>query len=246
MHAIVIPFRGPRTAKSRLATEITDTARRQIARAMFQHVLNVSIEVSGPRRVLVVTGSRTAAAIAKRCGASALWESTAGHNEAVAEAITHLRGRGATTAAIVAADLPLLKSANIAALERCARDGNVGIAPDRTLIGTNALSLPLSLAFTFHFGANSLAYHRLEGRRLGANVSVIRQAGLASDVDTPHDLDLLADPAALSTLPSVGARAYRGLPMSGARLDAALYRFDGEADTFADDHQAQRRSAAHD
>lgn len=228
MHVVVIPFRGPASAKSRLAASITDTARRQISRAMFQHVLNVSCDVTGSRRVLVVTGSRTATVIARRCGASVLRDMTTGHNEAVAAGIEHLRARGATTAAIVAADLPLLQADNLAALERCARDGNVGIAPDRAGSGTNALALPLSVPLTYHFGANSLYRHRREARRYGATVRLLRQLGLAADVDTPDDLELLADPAALSTLPSVGA-AYRGLSYVDAGARPALYRPDAAA-----------------
>lgn len=246
MHAIVIPFRGPGSAKSRLASGVTDTARRQIARGMFQHVLNVACEVSGHRRVLVVTASKTAAAIARRCGAGVLRETTAGHNEAVAEAIDHLRTRGATTAAVVAADLPLLKASNLAVLERCARDGNVGIAPDRSGSGTNALTLPLSLAFKFHFGSDSLYRHQREGRRLGVNVRLVRQPGLASDVDTPADLDLLSDPAALSTLPSVGVMAYRGPSFAGAIVNAALFRLqNGEAE-IGEQCFEQSWSVAHD
>jgi 2-phospho-L-lactate guanylyltransferase len=246
MHAIVIPFRGPGTAKSRLAAGITDTARRQIARGMFQHVLNVACEAAGPRRVLVVTASKTAVAVARRCGAGALRETTAGHNEAVAEAIDHLRTRGATTAAVVAADLPILKASHLAILERCARDGDIGIAPDRSGSGTNALSLPLSLAFRFHFGAGSLFLHQREGRRLAANVRLVRQLGLASDVDTCDDLDLLADPAALSTLPSVGVLAFRGASFGGAVLDAALYRADSAAADIGEQCLVRNWSAAHD
>ena len=37
----------------------------------------------------------------------------------------------------------------------------------------------------------------------------MRQPGLAADVDVPADLALLSDPAALSTLPTVDAGAYR-------------------------------------
>jgi 2-phospho-L-lactate guanylyltransferase len=246
MHAIVIPFRGPGSAKSRLASGITDTARRQIARGMFQHVLNVACEVSGPRRVLVVTASKTAAVIARRCGAGVLRETAAGYNEAVAEAIEHLRTRGATTAAVVAADLPLLKASNLAVLERCGRDGNVGIAPDRSGGGTNALTLPLSLAFKFHFGADSLYRHQREGRRLGATVRLVRQAGLASDVDTPDDLDLLVDPAALSTLPRVGKMAYRGSSFAGAVMNAALYPQERAEAEIGEQCFGHNRSAGHD
>jgi hypothetical protein len=39
----------------------------------------------------------------------------------------------------------------------------------------------------------------------------VRQAGLASDLDTSSDLNLLDEPGALETLPAIGKATYRGL-----------------------------------
>lgn len=211
MHWVVIPFRGPGSAKSRLAEGLSDTARRQVARAMFQHVLNVSCRVAGPKRVLVVTPSVTASRIAKRVGACVLRQVGAGHNEAVTQACAYLRKQGALTATILAADLPLLETSNVVAMIKGARQGNVTIAPDLAGEGTNALALPLTLPFTFHFGEGSYRRHRLQSRDRLALMRSVRQPGLASDVDVVDDLALLDDPAALSTLPSVSANSYRGL-----------------------------------
>lgn len=242
MHAIVIPFRGPATGKSRLAQGISDAARRQIARAMFQHVLNVACATASPSQVLVVTSSRTAGAIARRRGAGVLREATIGHNQAALQAFDHLRSRGMTTAAVVSADLPLLKKTDLRYLEWCAREGAVGIAPDRGDSGTNALAMPLGIPFAFHFGADSRVLHVIQARALGAPVKFARQIGLISDVDTPGDLELLSAPSALSTLPRVGATAYRALSWSGGEMRAA---FEG-VDVAADDARPTIGSATHD
>lgn len=211
MHWVIIPFRGPGSAKSRLAEGLSDTARRQVARAMFQHVLNVSCRAAGPKRVLVVTPSVRASRIAKRVGACVLRQDGTGHNEAVAQACAYLRRHGALTATIVAADLPLLATSDVALLMRRARDGSVAIAPDRAGAGTNALALPLSLPFVFHFGDGSFNRHQQQVRERYVPLRSVRQPGLASDVDVVGDLELLEDPEALSTLPTVGAASYRGL-----------------------------------
>lgn len=211
MHAIVIPFRGPGTGKSRLAAGLSDTARRQVARAMFQHVLNVACRTAGARNVVVVTSSPTAREIARRVGASVLRETRAGHNEAVAQACSFLRTKGALTATVVSADLPLLTRNDIEALTRCARGGEIGVAPDRAGEGTNAIAVPLSLRFEFHFGAGSRTRHVRQALKQGARARLVRQAGLAADVDTPEDLALLADPSALATIPVVDA-VFRGTP----------------------------------
>lgn len=226
MHVIVIPFRGAATGKSRLSSGISDAARRQIARAMFQHVLNVACAAISPRQVLVVTGSRTASAIARRCGAGVLQEASTGQNEAVEQAFGHLRSRSATTAAVVSADLPLLRKSDLKYLEWCAREGAVAIAPDRIGSGTNALAMPLGVPFVFHFGADSRHLHVSRARMLRARVRFARQIGLVSDVDTPAELHLLSDPTALSTLPRVASPAYRALAWSGNSMRAALETVD--------------------
>lgn len=212
MHWIIIPFRGAGTAKSRLAEGLSDEARQQVARAMFQHVLNVACEAAGAKNVLVTSPCRSAIRIARRAGASVLEEKSSGLNEAVEAARAHLHQRGALTATVIAADLPLLKTSNVVALMRCVRDGFIAIAPDRNGNGTNALALPARVPFRFQFGTESRYYHQMQGRHQGFTTRLLRQPGLASDVDSVEDLELLSDPFALATLPQVGNAAFRGVP----------------------------------
>jgi 2-phospho-L-lactate guanylyltransferase len=207
----VIPFRGGERGKSRLAQSLSDVAREHVARAMFQHVTNVAVAAAGAGRVLVVTPSADASKQARKSGAAVLRETSAGQNEAVTQACLHLRGKGATTATIVSADLPLLAQRNLEMLMRRARDGQIALAPDRTGEGTNAIALPLRTELRFHFGEHSYSRHVLHYRRSNLLVRSVRQVELASDVDVAEDLALLSDPAALTTLPSVDAGAYRRL-----------------------------------
>ena len=77
--------------------------------------------------------------------------------------------------------------------------------------GTNAVSVPLSLAFEFCFGTDSYRRHaeQADGAKFG--VSAVKQLGLAADVDVPSDLALLELSGALSTLPA-GARFKHAMP----------------------------------
>ena len=202
MHWVVIPFRGIESAKSRLAGSLSDAARRHIARAMFQHVLNVSCTAVGAKRVMVVTPSGTAARMAKLSGASVLREQEPGLNEAVTRACSLLRSRGNSTATIVASDLPLIGPDHITMLTTRARMGCVGIARDKSGEGTNAVALPLGARFQFAFGEHSFFRH-LRQRSPTLPVTIIRDRALAADVDIPEDLVLLDEPGSLATLPPV-------------------------------------------
>ena len=81
-----------------------------------------------------------------------------GQNPALEMARDQLRLDGAVAATVVATDLPLLIPADLADLMDCTV-GGVAIAPDGAGRGTNALTLPLAVPFTFAFGFN-LGGHR--------------------------------------------------------------------------------------
>ncbi len=192
MHWIVIPFRGPDGAKSRLADALDERQRCALAMAMFQRVLGIACDVNGAVRVLVVTTSAKAAEAAQTCGATALREQGGALNPALGNARAALLLFGATRATVLAADLPDITEADVkAALS--AGNGGVAIAADRHGVGTNAVTLPLGMDFAFAFGPDSFAAHSREAARHGLGVARIDRSGLANDLDTADDLALLSD-----------------------------------------------------
>jgi 2-phospho-L-lactate guanylyltransferase len=60
--------------------------------------------------------------------------------------------------------------------------------PDRHLLGTNVLSLPLGSNFNFRYGQNSLSAHIDETKKHGLNLEILQIPELQWDVDTPEDL----------------------------------------------------------
>lgn len=208
---IVIPFRGPEGAKSRLAHAMPEDERRALARAMFQHVLMVAVQAAGPERVLVVTPSRAAALMAGPTKATVLRERAGDLNGALEETRAFLRKRNAETMTIVAADLPLVQPEEIADLLAWARPGKVMIGLDRRRTGTNVLSLPTATTFRFRFGLDSATAHTREAAAHGLMMRPLRNGGFRADVDVPDDLALLREPNALSALRGLSARVYRGM-----------------------------------
>jgi 2-phospho-L-lactate guanylyltransferase len=190
MHWIVIPFRGPDGAKSRLSGVLDEARRTQLALAMFKHVVAVATVALDPRRVLIVTTSAAAADIAQAGGAIALRESSGALNGALRAARDFLLLSGARRATILPADLPQLSQADVCAM-LALQPGQVVVAPDRHGSGTNGLAVPLDVDFEFFFGSGSLARHVQEASRLGLEVTRVSRSGLACDLDTGDDLDLL-------------------------------------------------------
>lgn len=211
MSWVVIPFRGPEGAKTRLAEAMSEEARATLARAMFQHVLSVCCEAAGRDHVMVVTASRTAAKIAQAAGAVVVKERSSDLNGALSEAREALRRRHAPALSIVAADLPLLTADDVGELMEWARPERIMVAMDRRRSGTNGLALPVAGPFDFKFGPDSAVAHAREARLRHLAVRSMRQEGFAADVDTPADLELLRKPNALASLPGLAAGAFRGV-----------------------------------
>lgn len=192
MHWIIIPYRGPDGAKSRLAEALDDRRRRAMSMAMFEHVLAMATAAAGPHRVLVATTSAKAAEAAQQRGAVALREQEGSLDQALNNARVALLLFGATHATVLPADLPDLGVADVASMLSVA-PGGISISSDRHGTGTNALTVPLGVDFRFAFGPGSFAAHCREARRLGLDIEKQDRPGLAADLDTSDDLALLPD-----------------------------------------------------
>jgi 2-phospho-L-lactate/phosphoenolpyruvate guanylyltransferase len=120
-----------------------------------------------------------------------LHDPAAGMNAALTLALAGLAQRGATCVALVAADLPLLEPADVAALVAAAHGSGVALAPDSRGSGTNAICLTLPTSFRLHFGPGSFALHQAEAARCGITAVTITRQGLGFDVDEPADLGAL-------------------------------------------------------
>jgi len=197
---IVIPVKAPSDAKRRLASVLNPKAREALTTAMLARALQASSAVRTPCELALVGNYHPGLPD----GIELLPEPVGGLNAALVSARMVVAGRGASRIVTLAADLPLVEPAEVAAL--CDLPfGVVGIAPDRHGTGTNALSLPLpaALDFTYSYGPGSYSLHKAEVVRRGLSFQIIDRPGLARDIDEPADLTDARD-----LLPglSVGAR----------------------------------------
>ena len=185
MHFALIPVKELAQAKARLAPVLDDGARRRLALALFRDVLAAALACPALDAVAVVTRDEEVLALAIEAGAEGLPE-PGGLNEALTSAAETLGQRDADRLIVLAADLPLATSDDIAAVAQAGAD--VVVAPSRDG-GTNALALPLPVgAITFRFGADSARRHLDGAQEAGLRSLRLDLPNLAFDLDTPEDL----------------------------------------------------------
>ena len=185
---VLVPVKGFRLAKGRLADRLSANERHELARNMAAQV----VTAAGSLAVRVVCDNGEVADWARSAGAEVLWIEAKGLNPAVTAAVAALEaetgpgadGAGPGHVLIAHADLPHAET-----LAGLAEAGTVTIVPDRHLDGTNVMALPLGTGFEFHYGPGSFAAHSEEALRRGLDLRVRRVPALEFDVDTPDDFD---------------------------------------------------------
>ena len=183
--AVLVPIKDFRHAKNRLSNRLDASERESLARTMARQVLEAAEGFS----IHVVCDSEEVVVWAKSVGAEVIAVTQPGLNAAITEAMFEIADKF-THAIIVHADLPHAKS-----LDGIASPNAISIVPDRHGRGTNVLSLPTGTPFKFHYGDGSLFSHMNEAISQGLDLKVLQIPELQWDVDTPEDLDGLANPS---------------------------------------------------
>jgi 2-phospho-L-lactate guanylyltransferase len=192
----ILPVKPLAAGKSRLAEVMSDADRIAFNRHLAERTLRVAITAMGADRTVVVSRDSEVLGLARKYGALTVRErGDAGLNAALDQATAEARRRGADAVLVLPVDLPLLAAADIEALipPATARPAVV-VAPDRHDAGTNALLLAPPDVLPFAFGPGSFEAHCAAARRAGIEPVVVRRKGLAFDVDTAEDHDLLHEP----------------------------------------------------
>lgn len=185
---VLIPVKGFRLAKGRLADRLSESERHALARTMASQV----VKAAGSLPTKIVCDNDEVADWARAVGAEVLWIDADGLNPAITAAVAALEaapdpgdGAAGTGHVVIAhADLPHAET-----LDGLAEAGTVTIVPDRHLDGTNVMALPLGAGLEFRYGPGSFGAHCAEALRCGLDLRVRRVAALEFDIDTPDDLD---------------------------------------------------------
>jgi 2-phospho-L-lactate guanylyltransferase len=189
----ILPVKSFERAKRRLEPGLHPELRRQLAQAMLLDVL----EALGATRVdeiVVVSGGADARRIAHYYGATAVEDGDEGHNAAATLGIRAALAVGAQRALLVPGDCPAIDPPDVdELLVRPAHAPSAMIVPDRHGTGTNALLLTPPDALAPSFGPASCQRHVANARAAGVGAEVVQVPSLALDIDTPEDLEALAN-----------------------------------------------------
>jgi 2-phospho-L-lactate/phosphoenolpyruvate guanylyltransferase len=180
----LVPLKARAAGKQRLAGALSAEARLTLIESMFTQVLAALRDSAAFDGIAVVTPD----AQALPADVVALPDAGSGMNPALEDALTELAARGATRCAVISADLPCLRSAEVQGLLQAGLAGSIVLAPDRHGIGTNALVLDLPMRLRPRFGPHSLAHHLADAAALKLSSRLLRAPGLALDIDEPADL----------------------------------------------------------
>jgi len=191
VRALLVPVKSFHEAKLRLAGVLDDRDREALARRLGELVLHSTPEIA----TYVACDDGDVADWALGEGAFVLWTPGLGLSGAVGAGVRYLGEIGYALAVVAHADLPLVVS-----LASFGREGEVTLAPDLSLDGTNVAAVPTGAGFAFAYGAGSYSRHREEAERLGLPVRVVHDRRLASDVDLPADLALVSGLLRLDSL----------------------------------------------
>ena len=178
--AVLVPLRSLRDGKLRLDPALSAERRAGLIESMAATVVRAALHLP----VLVVHDDAEVSEWAHARGAMSLRGRTPGLNHAVREGREHLARLGYRRTIVAHADLPRARDLTVAD-----SDSGITIVPDRIGDGTNVMSLPTSIPFTFAYGPGSFERHRRLAEATGLPVRVLLDSDLAWDVDHPDDLE---------------------------------------------------------
>ena len=186
----VVPIKELDGAKQRLAPLLSPAQRRALIEVMLGEVLEA---VAGARTlagILVVTLDPQATAFATRLGARIVTDGAReGHTGSVVAGRSLLVREKRGGMITVPADIPATTSAEIdTVIAAHLAAPSFTISPAHDDLGSNAVLCSPPDSVPLRFGDNSYFPHLDAARRSGIEPTILRQPGIAMDIDHPVDL----------------------------------------------------------
>ena len=208
----IVPIKELEGAKQRLAPLLSPAQRRALIEVMMGEVLQAVAGAKSLAGLMVVTLDPQATAFASRLGARIVTDGARdGHTGSVTAGLKLLAREARGGMITLPADIPAATSAEIDRVVTAHLAApSFTISPAHDDLGSNAVICSPPDSVPLRFGENSYFPHLEAARRCGIEPTVIRQPGIAMDIDHPVDL------AAFLRLPqSAGTRTRAFLEEAG-------------------------------
>jgi 2-phospho-L-lactate/phosphoenolpyruvate guanylyltransferase len=188
----VIPVKEFDGAKHRLSDLLSPPERRRLAETMLTDVLDAVAGCRGLAGITIVTIDPQATALGKKIGARIVREGARdGHTGSVNAGRRLLAREGRGGMITLPGDIPATGASEIdAVLSAHLAAPSFTISPAHDDQGSNAVVCSPPESVPLRFGDNSYFPHLDAARRQGIEPTVVRQPGIAMDIDHPVDLAL--------------------------------------------------------
>jgi 2-phospho-L-lactate/phosphoenolpyruvate guanylyltransferase len=198
---ILVPVKNLSTAKQRLATVLSQTARTELARAMLQDVVSAIAASTHRPACALVTSDPFALELAQQYDLEVIPDpANPGETGAIELATSFCVMQGLDSTLVIPADIPLIQAGEIEELfAHAPAEGSV-LVPAADGRGTNAIFRRPANLFPLRFGNDSFIPHRAAAQATGKPCVILQLPGIALDIDKPADLQqLLAQPGKTGT-----------------------------------------------
>jgi 2-phospho-L-lactate guanylyltransferase len=187
----VVPVKTFANAKSRLSAALPPEARRRLAQAMFEDVLDALGAARGLTGIAVVTVDPVARQVATIAGARVIdLFAQEGHTIAVNGAAALLASEGAEAVVTMPGDIPRVTAEEIATvIEARTGDREFIIVPAHDRRGSNTILSSPPGVVPLQFGNDSFLPHLAAARAIGIEPRVLQLPGIGQDIDNPEDLE---------------------------------------------------------
>lgn len=189
----ILPVKGFDHGKSRLMPALAPSDRRALGAALFRRVLRACTGCTSIDHVLVATDSVRVSVPSPRASVLRDPVPSVPFARVLDRALEHACASGATRAAIVLGDLPMIEPRDVAELVAGLARAPVVIAPDHWRRGVGAIAITLPAPMPMQLGHRD-SFHRTmrTASECGAQVALVHNPRLSHDLDTCDDLAPLA------------------------------------------------------
>lgn len=190
MRVIALPVKSLADAKGRLEPVLSPLERGALTLAMFEDVLDVTVEIAG-WETWVISPDEAVLEIAMERGVHAIAEDSPPLGAAVRQLDEEAAGRLVDALAVLLPDTPLVTQAALTAALRTL--GAVVVAPSMNESGTNLLVRRPPDAIAARFGRDSYRRHLQAAAEADLPAAVVEAPELAFDLDLPSDILTMLD-----------------------------------------------------